>query len=234
MENNNIENKIFLSIKDKIKTLSHEEVEKIIIEELKSNGYENWSIDYAVERIKKITGKEATLIKDKTEQIPNTDKSKKRVSIGVSSAIILYVIYRMIVGVFSDSQSNIIAKVVKQEKNNITLPYQVDEITTLTDITAEPNAIRFYYVISDSDLNNKYPQFNTDDELKEYMLSKACINEHYKSVLDQGINLEYSTIIEKISKTLFVSLTKDDCLNYKIPSLEFKDFDLKKIEVEQR
>jgi Fe2+ transport system protein B len=49
--NNNIENKIFLSIKEKAKNLSQAEIKKIITEELKKNDYEDWQIDYAVERI---------------------------------------------------------------------------------------------------------------------------------------------------------------------------------------
>lgn len=59
MENNNdVENKIFLSVKEKAKTLLPEEVEKIISDDLKANGYLDWQIGYAVERIKKMVRKE--------------------------------------------------------------------------------------------------------------------------------------------------------------------------------
>lgn len=59
MENNNdVENKIFLSVKEKGKTLLPEELEKIISDDLKANGYIDWQVGYAVERIKKMIKKE--------------------------------------------------------------------------------------------------------------------------------------------------------------------------------
>ncbi|MCX6754416.1 MAG: hypothetical protein NTU81_01125 [Candidatus Nomurabacteria bacterium] len=70
MENNNqIENKIFLSIKEKIKTLSTREVDEIIKVELKNHNYEDWQVDYAFERIKKMIKHESILWKIEKNKI---------------------------------------------------------------------------------------------------------------------------------------------------------------------
>ena len=59
MENNNdIEYKIFLSIKEKISSITPEEIEGLVKDELKANGYEDWQIYYGIERIKKMVEKE--------------------------------------------------------------------------------------------------------------------------------------------------------------------------------
>lgn len=385
MENNNdIENKIFLSAKEKTKTFSPEEVEKIISDELKSNGYIDWQLDYAVERIKKMLKdlkekedfelKVEETVKKKLadKEIPKekikfegkyiifnymnilsiilgvfgimslflgviigmiigvvslifgilAKKQKQKLAIlgiilGIISIILGYffityslnikavsgVITTSLVAVFygiftsktkediveketmkrikkmeiqdnktyirKNSKINIISVcvgviaiaffaisvsriilfevanknienkniefikiVIEQLKNNTVLPYQVDPVTTLTDITPEQKAIRFHYVVSGPGSNNEYPQFNDENENKQYLLSKACQDEHFLSILNQEINLEYLTTFNSTSKTFLVSLTKEDCANY-VPPLKNYD-DLKPIKLESK
>lgn len=386
MENKNeVENKIFLSIKEKVKTLSPEEVEKIISDDLKSNGYIDWQLDYAVERIKKMLQDlkekedfelkvEETVKKKLTEKETPKEKIKfggkyiifnymniLSIILGVFGIMSLFwgVIIGMIIGVislifgilakkqkqklailgivlgiisiilgyfvitysldikavsevlvtslvavfygiftFKKSKEDIVEKeaikrikkmeiqdnkiyirknskinivsvcvgviaiaffaisvsriilievanknienkniefikiVVEQLKNNTALPYQVDPVTTLTDITPEQKAIRFHYVVSDTGTNNEYPQFKDEVAFKEYLLSNYCLDEHFLSILKEEINLEYLADFKSTSKTLLVSLSKEDCSNY-IPQLKNYD-DLKPIKVEPK
>ena len=82
----------------------------------------------------------------------------------------------------------------------------MDEVTTRVDITAEPTAIRYHYVLSGvdtSELSNAY--------LKNYLGSSICENADTKNLLNQNINMEYSYVVDS-GERYFVSFTKADCL----------------------
>lgn len=126
----------------------------------------------------------------------------------------------LFIGLFSVSTSKLITNEVKQVKNSMELPYQVDGVTTIADITAEPNAIRYHYILL-SNSNNL-----TNEDLKNYLLSNVCQNnKDEKSLLNRGINMEYSYVIKEPPQTLFASLNKEDCLNYRIPEMPTLKFD---------
>ena len=105
------------------------------------------------------------------------------------------------------SNTDLINQTVKEVKANITLPNHIDKATTLVDITAEPSAIRYHYVLSDVDTTNF-----TNDSLKNYLGTSICQNKDTKNLIDQGINVEYSYVVENTEQSYFVSFTKTDCL----------------------
>jgi hypothetical protein len=113
----------------------------------------------------------------------------------------------------SDSNSQVtnntelIQEAVKEAKSDLTLPYQVDEITTLVDMTAEPNSIRYHYVLSGADTENL-----TNSQLKTHLRSGICGNEDTRSLLQQGINMEYSYSVNDRTNAYFVVFDKSDCL----------------------
>ena len=105
------------------------------------------------------------------------------------------------------SKSELITETVREVKASMTLPAQIDEATTLVDVTAQPNAIRYHYTLSGVDtssLSNSY--------LKSYLGPDLCKNQDTRNLLDQDIGMEYSYIVENSTQTYFVSFTKADCL----------------------
>lgn len=105
------------------------------------------------------------------------------------------------------SKTDIINETVRQVKASMTLPNQVDEATKLVDITAEPTGIRYHYIISGIDTSNL-----SNSYLKNYLGSSICENSDTKNLLNQGINMEYSYVVEETSQSYFVYFTKSDCL----------------------
>lgn len=106
----------------------------------------------------------------------------------------------------SNSKFEIINQGVQELKSQITLPNQVDKNTKLVNITAEPNAIRYYYVLSGVDVSNL-----SNDTLKSYLVPNICKENSLLTLLNQDINLEYSYSVENSQQTYLVSVTKVDC-----------------------
>lgn len=107
----------------------------------------------------------------------------------------------------TQEKADLINETVREIKAEMALPNQIDEATTLVDITAEPSAIRYHYVLSDIDtsqLSNSY--------LKNYLISNICENADTKNLLDYGIDMEYSYVVQNTAQKYFVSFTKSDCL----------------------
>lgn len=236
MENNNkdIENKIFLSIKGRKETLSSKEIDKIIKDELTANGYEDWQVDYAIERIKKMIEKENEVPQSIEEK--KKEKGSKKI-MGISSSVLVgYAIYLLIFKPFVNPliseffTQHRINEAVKQVKGSMVLPYQADEVTTAIDITAETNAIRFHYLLANVDLTSI-----TNEYLKSYLITKTCTDEKSKKILNQGINIEYSYTIKDSPQTFLISFAKEDCVNYIPPELHPLSFpELKPIKVESK
>ncbi len=104
------------------------------------------------------------------------------------------------------SKSEFITEAVKQVKAGTALPNRLDDVTTLVDVTAEPNAIRYHYILSGADTTNL-----SNSYLKTYLGSGICGNKDTKSFLDQGISLEYSYVVQETSESYFVTFTEQDC-----------------------
>lgn len=105
------------------------------------------------------------------------------------------------------SKAELITETVKEVKSSTTLPSRLDEVTLLTDVTAQPNAIRYHYTLSGIDtdsLSNSY--------LKEFLAPGLCATPETKSLLEQDIGMEYSYVVEGSSQSYFVSFNKTDCL----------------------
>lgn len=107
----------------------------------------------------------------------------------------------------SSAKEELIRQAVEEAKKTMTLPTQIDEVTTLVDITAETTAIRYHYLLSGMDMSTL-----TEEYLKDFLASSMCANPDTKSLLDQGINMEYSYVDEATEQNLFTTLTKQDCV----------------------
>lgn len=100
-----------------------------------------------------------------------------------------------------------INQMVSEIKSEMVFPSQVDEYTTLTDITAEPNAIRYHNTLSNVDtteLSNKFMQ--------TLLQENVCNNPDTFELLGYGIAMEYSYIVKGSSEKYFVKILSSDCV----------------------
>ena len=106
----------------------------------------------------------------------------------------------------SASKVELINQAVQEVKAQLPLPYKLDQVTTMVDVTAEPGAIRYHYVLSGIDTSKI-----TNDLLKNSLGAGICQNKDTKNLLNQDINMEYSYSVENSTQKYFVSFTKTDC-----------------------
>ncbi len=111
-------------------------------------------------------------------------------------------------GIFIDqtSKTSLISSTVEGVKSQLKIPSQLDDVTTITDVTAQPNAIRYHYVLSniDSDKISK-------DFLKNYLSTSICENNDTKNLLNMDINMEYSYTVKETNQNYFFTFNKADC-----------------------
>ncbi len=152
---------------------------------------------------------------DANRPISNPKKNGKSILTGVVSVIVFLLAFGVVRYLTqevispsgsSTSKAELISQTVKEVKASMSLPSQVDEATTLVDITAELNAIRYHYVLSGLDTNNL-----SNDYLKTYLGTSICQNKDTKALLNQDINMEYSYSVKSSTKKYFISFTKTDC-----------------------
>jgi hypothetical protein len=136
---------------------------------------------------------------------------------GPVAGLISTIVFLMVFGatrfvtqyIFHPSKELIINETVKELKKNRTLPSQVDNVTDVVDITAEPNAIRYHYILTN--VESGQLAILTNDYLKNYLINDICRDNITKNLLNQGINVEHSYIVKDTQQTYFVSFTKNDC-----------------------
>jgi hypothetical protein len=75
-------------------------------------------------------------------------------------------------------------------------PYQMDEFTTIVNVTAEPNAVRYHYELSGVDVS-----LITEELLKNNLLSSICKNTVTKDLIDRDIDMEYYYLVKTKSGT---------------------------------
>lgn len=107
----------------------------------------------------------------------------------------------------SASKVELINQTVREIKAQLPLPYKLNQVTTIVDVTAEPGAIRYHYnVLSGVDTSKI-----TNELLKNSLGPSLCQNKDTKNILNQNINMEYSYSVENSTQKYFVSFTKTDC-----------------------
>jgi hypothetical protein len=151
---------------------------------------------------------------------PKSQRVSKPIDQFVFGVILLFPIVIFVLGFIGDktiadnssqqeipNTASLIEKTVRDFKNSVTLPYQVDEITSIIDVTAQPNAVRYHYLLSGVDTSKL-----TNDFLKNYLKPNLCNASGTKDILDLGINLEYSYAVKDSQEKYFVIISKKDCL----------------------
>ncbi len=105
------------------------------------------------------------------------------------------------------TKAELIQGAIEHIKKTMTLPQQLDEMTTLVDVTQEPDAMRYHYILDGIDTDNI-----TQEKLKQYLTPRACNDKDVKSILNKDVNLEYSYIIKESQKEYLIVITKSDCI----------------------
>jgi len=144
------------------------------------------------------------------ENIQTTKKDKNRkikwLPIIICAAIITIAIF--VISSTSKTNEELIQQTVKDFKEEVELPSQIDELTILTDITAQENAIRYQYSVS-SEIDTSVL---SNDVIKGSLVENICKNDYVVDFLKKGIDLEYSYKVENSEQTYFVTFKYADCL----------------------
>ncbi len=106
----------------------------------------------------------------------------------------------------NDDRAEFIDQVVQEVKAQLSFPHVVDDVTTMIDVTSEPGAIRYHYVLSGVDTDKL-----SNELLRGGLFKQICSNEDIKNLLNEGVNTEYSYSVEDSTQTYFVSFTRADC-----------------------
>lgn len=144
---------------------------------------------------------------DKEKEKDNKNKIKKLLPVIVCIAAIVIAVFVSLSG-GNKTNNQIIQEAVKDLKNSVKLPAQVDEITTLTDITPQDNAVRYHYTLSTKEDISDI----TNESIKESLKENICKDTQILDLLKKGINLEYLYKVENSNQEHFVTLTYSDCL----------------------
>ena len=95
---------------------------------------------------------------------------------------------------------------VDEFKRTSILHQKVDEVTQLTDISADGDTITYHYDINGADTSNL-----TDSTLYESVKPNACKNEDVLKLLNEGINIKYIYTEVESGKSFLVELWDYDC-----------------------
>lgn len=100
-----------------------------------------------------------------------------------------------------------INEIVTGIKAKTILPNKLDEVTTLVDITAEPSAIRYHYVLEGADTSAL-----SNSAFRDLLLPKLCENSDTRAgLLDKNVGMQYSYVVKETGESYYVAFTKNDC-----------------------
>lgn len=105
------------------------------------------------------------------------------------------------------TNEDIVNAIIQSSKSEYALPHKLDDRTTLIDITAEPDAIRYHHTLSDIGSMQV-----SNETLKNGLIPIICNTDFAYSLFARNISVEYAYTIEKSSDTYLVSLSQKDCV----------------------
>lgn len=105
----------------------------------------------------------------------------------------------------SQTPADFASQAVQQAKSSLTLPSQVDSITTLDDITSSGNVIQYHYTLHNADTSSL-----SDEALKNSTKPTVCANKSTVSLLSKGVDLQYLYLASGSEQYSF-TLKQSDC-----------------------
>ena len=164
----------------------------------------------------KFCGKCGQKVEAVIENTSPTKKDGKKSWLGGAVGIIVFILAFVVVRYLTQeaispssnniSRADLINQAVSEVKSQMTIPSKIDEITTLTNVTAETGAIRYHYTLTGADTSNL-----SNSYLKNYLGQSICSNSDTKNLLNQDINMEYAYIISETGQNYLVTFNKADC-----------------------
>ncbi len=147
------------------------------------------------------------MAEEDTQTIKKKEKRKiKWLPIIICVAALAIAIF--VVSSTSKTNEELILQTVKDFKEEVELPSQIDELTILTDVTAQENAIRYQYTVS----SQTDTSVLSNDIIKDSLVENICKNNDFVDLLKKGIDLEYSYKVENSEQTYSVTFKYADCL----------------------
>lgn len=137
-------------------------------------------------------------------------KTGTKILFAVVAAVVAVVVGFGVTALFrsltASSNQAAIEKSVEEAKEQVALPYQVDEVTVLEDIVAEQGAIHYHYTLVGVD-----PEAVTAEVLESIVLPGLCSTAETKDLLDQDVTMKYSYVVEGTDDEYHLVFTEDDC-----------------------
>jgi len=107
---------------------------------------------------------------------------------------------------FAGSPSELATQAVAGFKADTVLPYEVDEVTTLNDVTSTGNLVEYYYMIHGADTSNL-----SNEILKNTTRPNVCSNDSAKALLDEGVAFSYYYTVRETGEKYYFSVFSADC-----------------------
>ena len=161
-----------------------------------------------IEEKSKIEDKEGIVSKENDSSLQ--EMKKKNPVLIVIITIVCFIIGYIFIQYLSEQSytpdNEDINKLVADLKENFNLPQQIDEVTTLTNITSNGRAIRYQYVLSNVDTTTL-----SNQSIKSYVLPNVCKNNDIVYLLKKDINLEYYYLVNDSLQTYLFTINRNDC-----------------------
>ncbi len=107
----------------------------------------------------------------------------------------------------TSSSAVVAVEAVSDLKQEMSLPYEVDDVTTLTDVVATGSIIEYQYTIHDADTSGL-----SSTSLKESTQPGVCDPDgKVRVVLNHGITLSYSYIVRETGERYAFTIDASEC-----------------------
>ena len=105
-----------------------------------------------------------------------------------------------------DTKADYISRIVKGINEKMSFPSKINGSTEIIGITAEMDAIRYHYLLSDTNVGDQ-----TNESLKNSLISSICQSGDSKDLFDKGIAIEFIYEVKNSQQSNLVRFTKSDC-----------------------
>lgn len=149
------------------------------------------------------------------EWLADEPRRKRRSKVAWSILLsVIVVVIALVVSAIASSNSptqesaaaSLADNAVQQFKSSSTLPQKVDDITTLTDITAAGSALQYHYQIEGADVSNL-----SDEVLYRNIQPNVCSNTDTRKILDAGVMMQYLYTVADTNQYYTVNVQSSDC-----------------------
>ena len=140
-------------------------------------------------------------------------KRGRTIALSILLSILAIFVVLIVIGIAYNASSNsssspesIVTSAVEQYKATNSLPQKVDDITTLTDVTADGGTLQYHYDVSGADTSNL-----TEATLYGALQPKLCSNTDTRSLLNSGVVMQYLYTVTETGQQYTINIRSNDC-----------------------